>query len=161
MKCMSVRTAHFCGCCHPKCCAPHQFCASQSELMPDRLFFQQEDGSVAKIRKPRTHVKQTCVWKKPVCPTLCSSVRLQVLEDWEALEKGNPAHRMYSSSMAGNKVSILAGDFLLARASVLLASLRNTRVSNYATIVTSDSFVRALSRLASFCSTQVDKQHTG
>mmetsp|Transcript_47323 Transcript_47323/g.115236 ORF Transcript_47323/g.115236 Transcript_47323/m.115236 type:complete len:510 (-) Transcript_47323:146-1675(-) len=51
-----------------------------------------------------------------------------VLEDFEALEKGNPAHRLYSSSMAGNKVSILAGDFLLARASVLLASLRNTEV---------------------------------
>jgi len=51
-----------------------------------------------------------------------------VLEDYQALEKGNVAHRMYSSSMAGNKVSILAGDFLLSRASVLLASLRNTEV---------------------------------
>jgi len=51
-----------------------------------------------------------------------------VLEDYQALEKGNVAHRMYSSSMAGNKVSILAGDFLLSRASVLLASLRNTAV---------------------------------
>lgn len=36
--------------------------------------------------------------------------------------------RLYSSSMAGNKISILAGDFLLSRASVLLASLRNTQV---------------------------------
>jgi geranylgeranyl pyrophosphate synthase len=51
-----------------------------------------------------------------------------VLEEYEALEKGNVAHRLYSSSMAGNKVSILAGDFLLSRASVLLASLRRTQV---------------------------------
>jgi geranylgeranyl pyrophosphate synthase len=51
-----------------------------------------------------------------------------VLEDYEALDKGNVAHRMYSSSVAGNKVSILAGDFLLSRASVLLSSLRNTDV---------------------------------
>jgi hypothetical protein len=28
----------------------------------------------------------------------------QVLEEYEALEKGNVAHRLYSSSMAGNKV---------------------------------------------------------
>ncbi len=61
---------------------------------------------------------------------LCTKLLIfsQVLEDFEALEKGNPAHRLYSSSMAGNKVSILAGDFLLSRASVLLASLRNTQV---------------------------------
>ena len=51
-----------------------------------------------------------------------------VLEDYEAFEKGNMAHRIYSSSIAGNKVSILAGDFLLSRASVLLSSLRNTNI---------------------------------
>ena len=51
-----------------------------------------------------------------------------VLEDYEAFEKGNMAHRIYSSSIAGNKVSILAGDFLLSRASVLLSTLRNTDV---------------------------------
>lgn len=51
-----------------------------------------------------------------------------VLEDYEAFEKGNMAHRIYSSSIAGNKISILAGDFLLSRASVLLSSLRNTDV---------------------------------
>jgi geranylgeranyl pyrophosphate synthase len=51
-----------------------------------------------------------------------------VLEEYEALEKGNVAHRLYSSSLAGNKVSILAGDFLLSRASVLLASLRRTQI---------------------------------
>jgi hypothetical protein len=51
-----------------------------------------------------------------------------VLEDYEAFEKGNMAHRIYSSSIAGNKVSILAGDFLLSRASVLLSSLRNTEI---------------------------------
>jgi len=51
-----------------------------------------------------------------------------VLEDFDSLEKGNPAHVIYSSSVAGNKISILSGDFLLARASVLLSSLRNTQV---------------------------------
>lgn len=51
-----------------------------------------------------------------------------VLEDYEAFEKGNMAHRIYSSSIAGNKISILAGDFLLSRASVLLSSLRNTEI---------------------------------
>eukprot|EP00960_Hanusia_phi_P033348 750414-Hanusia_phi.AAC.9 len=52
----------------------------------------------------------------------------QVLEDYDALEKGNAAHRIYASSVAGNKISILAGDFLLSRASVLLSSLRNTAI---------------------------------
>jgi len=51
-----------------------------------------------------------------------------VLEDGDSLEKGNAAHKMYSSSIAGNKVSILAGDALLSRASVLSASLRNNDV---------------------------------
>ncbi|EKX36387.1 geranylgeranyl pyrophosphate synthase [Guillardia theta CCMP2712] len=51
-----------------------------------------------------------------------------VLEDYDALEKGNAAHRIYASSVAGNKISILAGDFLLSRASVLLSSLRNTAI---------------------------------
>lgn len=56
-----------------------------------------------------------------------------VLEDLEEGDKqqeaggGNVAHRMYSSSL-GNKVSLLAGDFLLARASVQLAQLTNTEV---------------------------------
>ena len=45
-----------------------------------------------------------------------------VLEDFDQEEKGNVAHRMYSSEL-GNKVSLLAGDFLLARASVTLAQL--------------------------------------
>mmetsp|Transcript_17368 Transcript_17368/g.40090 ORF Transcript_17368/g.40090 Transcript_17368/m.40090 type:complete len:600 (+) Transcript_17368:208-2007(+) len=51
-----------------------------------------------------------------------------VLEEGDSFEKGNAAHRMYSSSNAGNKVSILAGDALLSRASVLSASLRNNDV---------------------------------
>jgi len=41
--------------------------------------------------------------------------------------RGNVAHRMYSSAL-GNKVSLLAGDFLLARASVQLAQLTNSEV---------------------------------
>lgn len=51
-----------------------------------------------------------------------------VLEDGDSLEKGNAAHKLYSSNIAGNKVSILAGDALLSRASVLSASLRNNDV---------------------------------
>lgn len=50
-----------------------------------------------------------------------------VLEDFEAEENGNVAHRMYSSKL-GNKVSLLAGDFLLARSSVLLAKLVTVQV---------------------------------
>ncbi len=40
---------------------------------------------------------------------VCVGVRVgcgwgaQVLEEYEALEKGNVAHRLYSSSLAGNK----------------------------------------------------------
>jgi geranylgeranyl pyrophosphate synthase len=37
-----------------------------------------------------------------------------VLEDGDRLDKGNAAHKMYSSNIAGNKVSILAGDALLS-----------------------------------------------
>ena len=45
-----------------------------------------------------------------------------VLEDDEAGSTGNVAHRTYSQN-AGNKVSVLAGDFLLARCSVALSEL--------------------------------------
>merc|ERR1719424_2577682 len=45
-----------------------------------------------------------------------------VLEDDEEGEEGNVAHRTYSQN-AGNKISVLAGDFLLARCSVALAQL--------------------------------------
>ena len=31
-----------------------------------------------------------------------------MLEEYEALEKGNVAHRLYSSSMAGNKACVCA-----------------------------------------------------
>ena len=50
-----------------------------------------------------------------------------VLEDMDVADAGNVAHRMYSSEL-GNKVSLLAGDFLLARSSVQLARLTNTEV---------------------------------
>ena len=50
-----------------------------------------------------------------------------VLEDCDARDKGNVAHRTYSTEL-GNKVSLLAGDFLLARASVELAKLTNVAV---------------------------------
>lgn len=50
-----------------------------------------------------------------------------VLEDFEEAEKGNVAHSMYSAEL-GNKVSLLAGDFLLARSSVELAKLVNVEV---------------------------------
>ena len=45
-----------------------------------------------------------------------------VLEDDEEGEEGNVAHRTYSQN-AGNKISVLAGDFLLARCSVALSQL--------------------------------------
>lgn len=50
-----------------------------------------------------------------------------VLEDGDDSALGNVAHRVYSSS-AGNKVSVLAGDFLLARCSVALSQLEDLRV---------------------------------
>jgi len=50
-----------------------------------------------------------------------------VLEDAEHITNGNIAHRMYSANL-GNKVSVLAGDFLLARCSVELARLANVEV---------------------------------
>merc|ERR1719409_2256801 len=59
---------------------------------------------------------------------LATLVHDTVLEEDDALEKGNPAHSIYGSISAGNKVSLLAGDFLLSRASVLSASLRNIAI---------------------------------
>jgi len=50
-----------------------------------------------------------------------------VLEDGDDAAMGNVAHRVYSSS-GGNKVSVLAGDFLLARCSVALSQLGDLRV---------------------------------
>ena len=50
-----------------------------------------------------------------------------MLEDAEHITNGNIAHRMYSANL-GNKVSVLAGDFLLARCSVELARLANVEV---------------------------------
>ncbi|KAJ8600514.1 hypothetical protein CTAYLR_009212 [Chrysophaeum taylorii] len=50
-----------------------------------------------------------------------------VLEEDDDSALGNVAHRVYSSS-AGNKVSVLAGDFLLARCSVALSQLGDLRV---------------------------------
>lgn len=50
-----------------------------------------------------------------------------VLEDDEAGSTGNVAHRTYSQN-AGNKVSVLAGDFLLARCSVALSELGDLAV---------------------------------
>lgn len=50
-----------------------------------------------------------------------------VLEDGDDSATGNVAHRVYSSS-GGNKVSVLAGDFLLARCSVALSQLGDLSV---------------------------------
>merc|ERR1711924_120827 len=50
-----------------------------------------------------------------------------VLEDDEESMLGNVAHRTYSQN-AGNKVSVLAGDFLLARCSVALSQLGDLTV---------------------------------
>ena len=59
---------------------------------------------------------------------LATQIHDTILEDDDRLEKGNEAHKLYGSTSAGNKVSVLAGDFLLSRASVLSASLRNVAV---------------------------------
>jgi len=59
---------------------------------------------------------------------LSTQIHDTILEEGDEMSKGNQAHRMYGSTSAGNKVSILAGDFLLSRASVLSASLRNLEV---------------------------------
>ena len=59
---------------------------------------------------------------------LATQIHDTVLEEDDSLEKGNPAHSIYGSISAGNKVSLLAGDFLLSRASVLSASLRNIAI---------------------------------
>jgi len=59
---------------------------------------------------------------------MATQVHDTILEDGDSLDKGNPAHSIYGSTSAGNKVSLLAGDFLLSRASVLSASLRNIAV---------------------------------
>lgn len=59
---------------------------------------------------------------------LATQVHDTILEEGDSLDKGNPAHSIYGSTSAGNKVSLLAGDFLLSRASVLSASLRNIAV---------------------------------
>lgn len=50
-----------------------------------------------------------------------------VLEDFQSKEIGNVAHKTYDAQF-GNKISLLAGDFLLARASVELARLTNVAV---------------------------------
>lgn len=50
-----------------------------------------------------------------------------VLEDDEEAMLGNVAHKTYSQN-AGNKVSVLAGDFLLARCSVALSQLGDLTV---------------------------------
>lgn len=50
-----------------------------------------------------------------------------VIEDFQSKETGNVAHKTYDAQL-GNKVSLLAGDFLLARASVELARLTNVAV---------------------------------
>jgi len=59
---------------------------------------------------------------------LSTQIHDTILEEGDEMGKGNQAHKMYGSTSAGNKVSILAGDFLLSRASVLSASLRNMQV---------------------------------
>lgn len=56
-----------------------------------------------------------------------SLIHNDVLEDVEESSAGNVVHRMYSTTQ-GNKVSVLAGDFLLARAAVGLAKLGVVKV---------------------------------
>merc|ERR1719408_1156360 len=54
---------------------------------------------------------------------VASLIHDDVLDDADTRRGGDAVHKMYS-----NKVAVLAGDYLLARASVLLAKLDNVDV---------------------------------
>merc|ERR1719162_2500319 len=54
---------------------------------------------------------------------VASLIHDDVLDEAETRRGGESVHKLYS-----NKVAVLAGDYLLARASVLLARLENTAV---------------------------------
>merc|ERR1712159_270363 len=54
---------------------------------------------------------------------VASLIHDDVLDEAETRRGGDSVHKLYS-----NKVAVLAGDYLLARASVLLASLGNVDV---------------------------------
>jgi geranyl diphosphate synthase len=54
---------------------------------------------------------------------VASLIHDDVLDEAETRRGGDAVHKLYS-----NKVAVLAGDYLLARASVLLARLENTAV---------------------------------
>jgi len=86
------------------------------------------DGTGLTATEPRHHDDAMVIAEIVEIMHTSTVIHDTVLEDYEAFEKGNMAHRLYSSSIAGNKVSILAGDFLLSRASVLLSTLKDTEI---------------------------------
>merc|ERR1711966_498933 len=85
-----------------------------------------EDGGVI---TPKNH-KGSDVWRKQAqlgqiveMIHVASLIHDDVLDEADTRRGGEAVHKLYS-----NKVAVLAGDYLLARASVLLARLENTAV---------------------------------
>jgi len=81
------------------------------------------------IVTPRNH-KDSDVWRKQAqlgqvveMIHVASLIHDDVLDESDTRRGGETVHKLYS-----NKVAVLAGDYLLARASVLLARLENTAV---------------------------------
>merc|ERR1719446_129209 len=86
-----------------------------------------EPTALGEVDLKRRRVKQLQLAEIVELMATAQVIHDDVLEDFEGQEAGNVAHRMYSSAL-GNKVSLLAGDFLLARSSVALAKLVNVQV---------------------------------
>jgi len=86
------------------------------------------EGLDAGVEKEESRVAALTMAEIVEMMHLSTQIHDTILEEGDEMGKGNQAHKMYGSTSAGNKVSILAGDFLLSRASVLSASLRNMEV---------------------------------
>jgi len=86
-----------------------------------------EPASLDQVELQRRRDKQMQLAEIVELMATAQVIHDDVLEDFEEQEAGNVAHRMYSSAL-GNKISLLAGDFLLARSSVALAKLVNVQV---------------------------------
>lgn len=70
-----------------------------------------------------THERQSRLGQITEMIHVASLIHDDVLDDADTRRGGDAIHKMYS-----NKVAVLAGDYLLARASVLLAKLQNPEV---------------------------------
>mmetsp|Transcript_31955 Transcript_31955/g.71768 ORF Transcript_31955/g.71768 Transcript_31955/m.71768 type:complete len:586 (-) Transcript_31955:2388-4145(-) len=92
------------------------------------LLFQAISKTMSEERAKSARVEALTMAEIVEMMNLATQIHDTILEDGDDLEKGNQAHKIYGSTTAGNKVSILAGDFLLSRASVLSASLKNVAI---------------------------------